>query len=508
MRGQAAEQPGRQTQQPAGLGHHRRDHAKRGGHLIVALEGRRQVVELKLVRAVEGPVRAGQPGGRRRGRADGGAGVRPVRVGEAEPRRPLDRPGQQVPVRHQQLVPDVLRPAVVRVAQREAEALDAGLRVEAVQAALVARELHGHQHVPVRAGWPGPGRDRVPDPEFLQLGPPGPVPVPGEPGVRVPGQVRLGARGAQEELSRCHQPLLAGGRVLPGQEPGDGQLLGEFLPGRRGRAHQGLGHLLHVGQMLGLVQAVHGQPAVRRIPGQHGSKHLGHRIRRTKPERLEEPPGGRDRGQRRMHHRQPVFPARPARHRTGSRPAGAQRTAARQAGAKRAVAKETVARQAVIRPPGIRRASVNQTCVRQIGVWHVGVWLAVAGRADRGTGSRKEHGGLPGRVERRHLAAISQPDDGRGPGRSRRFASRAEFPQIRVPVQEPVQLRDPLVRLAHQELSSQPRGERLRGDQLSAGRVEQEPPQAGRGLSRHRRAGQHRRPSQRAMRFGARRQGG
>jgi len=255
--------------------------------------------------------------------------------------------------------------------------------------------------------------------------------------------------------------------------------------------------------MLGLVQAVHGQPAVRRIPGQHGSKYLGHRIRRTKPERLEEPPGGRDRGQRRMHHRQPVFPARPARHRTGSRPAGPQRTAARQAGAKRAVVKETVVRQAAIRPPGIRRASVKQTYARQIGVRQ-----AVARRADRGTGSRKEHGGLPGRVDRRHLAAISQPDDRRGSGRSRHFASRAWFPQIRVPVQEPVQLRDPFMRLARQELSSQPRGERLRGDQLSAGRVEQEPPQPGRGLSRHRRADQRRRPSQRAMRFGARRQGG
>src|SRR5256886_3546332 len=70
---------------------------------------------------------------------------------------------------------DGIRDLTVTGVQTCALPISDGHVLVAVQAALVARELQGHQHVPVRARRPGPGRDRVPDAEFLQLGPPGPV---------------------------------------------------------------------------------------------------------------------------------------------------------------------------------------------------------------------------------------------------------------------------------------------------------------------------------------------
>ena len=89
---------------------------------------------------------------------------------------------------------------------------------------------------------------------------------------------------------------------------------------------------------------------------------------------------------------------------------------------------------------------------------------AAAGRAGQ------VHGRAPAVAERRDLAAVLEPDDRLGPRRR---------PQRRVPVQERVQPRDPLIWLGGQELCRQPLDDALGRDLRQARLVPQEAPQHG-----------------------------
>ena len=174
------------------------------------------------------------------------------------------------------------------VVQGEVQAVDLRARVEAVETALLPGEFIHDDDVPELARGPCAHLDGLAHTHLAQLDQPRPVPVAGEPGVRVPVEVAFQLLAPLVQRRGRHQALNAGGGVLADEEGGSLEPVKEPWPPAGRRLVQRPDDALTVGLVLGQVQAGEVQPPYR---GRTISEDLGHHVRLGEVQRVQERPG-------------------------------------------------------------------------------------------------------------------------------------------------------------------------------------------------------------------------
>ena len=290
MSAETPQDPGRDAELTGGLRHHGLQHAQGVGQGLVPGKRRRQVIEGKLGRPPERAVRSREPRLARGGGTDRRPDVLQRGIRERRADGLLNDPGDESPVRAEQHVPDVFGPRVGGVVQGEVQAVDLRARVEAVETALLPGEFIHDDDVPELARGPCAHLDGLAHTHLAQLNQPRPVPVAGEPGVRVPVEVAFQLLAPLVQRRGRREALNARGGVLADEEGGSLEPVKEPWPLAGRRLVQGPDDAFTVSLVLGQVQAGEVQAVV---PGQDDLEDLSHHVRLGEVQRIQERPAHR-----------------------------------------------------------------------------------------------------------------------------------------------------------------------------------------------------------------------